>query len=127
MVGERGPHGNFHIPRYRDGCYYSRIADCCWACFIRKLTSSTTSPVRRRLEHAQRDREHEAVGSRIVVPDLRQSADQMSMSYTEGVVSEVYLLDGDEPDIVTVDLTDGDRMYLDLTINDQKAAEESGV
>ncbi|WP_276253289.1 hypothetical protein [Halomontanus rarus] len=49
------------------------------------------------------------------------------MAYTEGTVSEVHFLDGDEPDIVTVDLDNGDRLYLDLIINKRGLVEERNI
>ncbi|MFC4987697.1 hypothetical protein [Saliphagus infecundisoli] len=34
---ERDDRGRLHVPRYRVGCYYGRMEDCCWACMLRLL------------------------------------------------------------------------------------------
>lgn len=37
MIGESGPEHERHIPSYRDGCYYERVEDCCWICYLRLI------------------------------------------------------------------------------------------
>jgi hypothetical protein len=37
MIGEPGPQHERHLPSYRDGCYYDRVEDCCWICYLRLI------------------------------------------------------------------------------------------
>lgn len=31
---------NYHFPDERNGCYYQRVADCCWLCYLRMVRSA---------------------------------------------------------------------------------------
>lgn len=36
-----------HVPSFRNGCYYGRLADCCWLCLLRLVGAAVRRVVRR--------------------------------------------------------------------------------
>lgn len=114
MVLERGPEGKLHAPAYRSGCYYERLSDCCLLCMGRIGLSSTTSPVRYRFRDAQRDDDHDLLGERVVVPYVDDSSHSTGLDYREGTVSDVHVRSGDDPDLLTVKISEGEYVHLNL-------------
>jgi|GEM_PF-2622166 len=32
-----------HFPAERNGCYYERLSDCCWLCYLRLVLAAATN------------------------------------------------------------------------------------
>ncbi|KPN32311.1 hypothetical protein SY89_03079 [Halolamina pelagica] len=35
-----------HFPAEQNGCYYGRVADCCWLCYFRLLGAAVKARLR---------------------------------------------------------------------------------
>ena len=125
MVLERDPQGKIHVPAYRDGCYHERLTDCCLLCILRIGLSSSSAPVRYRLRNARSDKNHDLVGERVVVPFLDRSVASPTIDYREGTIDEVHLFDGDDPEIVTVELEENEYVHVDWMPAEQGEAIEA--
>ncbi|WP_255170459.1 hypothetical protein [Natrononativus amylolyticus] len=115
MALERGPEGRLHVPAYRDGCYYNRMADSCLICLFRIGSSSSVSPVKQRLKDAQRVSGHDLIGEELVVPTVCEKGPDTAYEYVKGKVSAVHTLNGVTPDIVSVELQTGPTVHLDFS------------
>lgn len=122
MVFERGPQGKLHAPAYRNGCYHGRLTDCCFLCMGRIVLSSTTSPLRYRA--AQRDNGHDLLGERVVVPYVDHSSASYELNYRRGIINDIYVLSGDDPDLLTVKTDEDEYIHINLAPNERRGAVE---
>lgn len=125
MIFEQGPRGKIHSPRYRDGCYRGRVADCCLLCLGRMLLSSATAPVKYRLRNARTDENHRLVEESVVVPYIDPSSDTESIDYKPGKIEEVHCFSGTEPALVTVRTDDDEHIYINLTVDEAEQVVEA--
>lgn len=106
---EQGPDDAFHVPAFRKGCYYQRIEDCCWVCFVRFILSSLRQPVS---DESDGTPEHPIIGMSVRIPVIDQS-DEI-VTHAEGRVIDVYQTESC-PDIIAVELNNGSTISLGVS------------
>lgn len=124
MMLERGPQGKIHAPAYRDGCYHGRVADCCALCVGRVALATTTSPLRYRIRAVQRNDDHELLGERVVVPYVDRASRSDELDYREGTISDVHVLSGNDPDLLTVKVDDDEYIHVDLSTGSKPTVDQ---
>ncbi|WP_436346955.1 hypothetical protein [Natronorubrum sp. FCH18a] len=78
--------------------------------------SSTSSPIRYRIQSADTLSEHDLIGEEILVPQIDASSDEASVEHTTGIITKVHTLSSDSPDILSTYIEEKDKVvHIDLT------------
>ena len=124
MVSERGPQGSLHIPKYKKGCYYGRVTDCCLLCIGRVISSAVISASAER-EYVREEDHYDIIKEEVTVPYIDHSSDGDSIEEKSGEIEEVHLRFGSEPAMVIVRTDDDELIHIDFTVDEQEEVLET--